>query len=110
MPLRGIDSFYSISLRRIAEEEKMKENEIIRDIEDIVKRTKGKYSIWYIGITNDPKRRRKEHEEENKNTKAWRDWKADTEAIARSVESYFKKKGMDGGTGGGENPTFVYIF
>jgi len=88
----------------------MKEDEIKQGIEDIVKRTKGKYSIWYIGITNDPKRRRKEHEEEGENTKVWRDWETDTKAIAESVESYFKKKGMKGGTGGSENPKYVYIF
>jgi hypothetical protein len=37
-------------------------------------------------------------------------WQADSEGIARDVEKYFLGKGMKGDTGGGENPTYVYIF
>lgn len=68
------------------------------------------YSIWTIGITDDPTRRRSEHEAEGKSCTYWRDWKADTETIARSVEAYFISKGMNGGTGGGDHPTYVYVF
>lgn len=68
------------------------------------------YKYWYIGITDDCARRRKEHEAEGKSCTYWSDWKADTETIARSVEAYFIDKGMKGGTGGGEHPTYVYVF
>ena len=68
------------------------------------------YSSWTIGITDDPARRKAEHEAEGKNVKSWQDWKADTETIARNVEKYFQDKGMKGSTGGGEHPTYVYIF
>lgn len=68
------------------------------------------YKIWTIGITEDPKRRKDEHEAEGKDVKYWHDWKADTEAIARSVEAYFLDKGMKGSTGGGDHPTYVYRF
>jgi len=64
------------------------------------------YSIWTIGITDNPDRRRKEHD----NPKYWKQWKADTETIARNVEKYFLDKGMNGDTGGGETPNYVYIF
>jgi len=89
----------------------MNENEIKQAIEKKVKNAKKvDYSIWYIGITEDPDRRKREHEDEGKNTKFWIQWKADTETIARNVEEYFIDKGMKGGTGGGENPTYVYVF
>jgi predicted GIY-YIG superfamily endonuclease len=68
------------------------------------------YSVWTIGITDDPERRKKEHENEGKSVEYWSHWKADTEAIARAVEAYFIDKGMKGGTGGGEHPTYVYVF
>jgi len=74
------------------------------------KKGSSQYSIWTIGITDDPKRRRDEHEAEGKNVKYWSDWEADTETIARNVEAYFIDKGMKGGTVGGEHPTYVYVF
>jgi len=85
----------------------MKESEIIKAIENRVMSAKTKkYSLWTIGITNDPDRRRVEHG----NPKYWMQWRADTEAIARNVEKYFLDKGMKGSGGGGENPHYVYIF
>jgi len=82
--------------------EKMNEREIINAIEGKV----SYYSIWTIGITNDPQRRRAEHDNPNN----WYHWRADSETIARNVEEYFIKKGMQGATGGGEHPIYVYIF
>lgn len=84
----------------------MNANEIIKAIGD-------RGSIWTIGITNDPERRRKEHEQDGKNTKYWHDWKADNVSVARDVERHFKNKGMDGGLGGDPDdtkPVYVYIF
>ncbi len=69
-----------------------------------------KYSIWTIGITDDPARRKREHGQEGKETKFWISWEADTEAIARKVEAYFVGKGMKGGVGGDTGGRFVYIF
>jgi len=68
------------------------------------------YSMWTIGITDNAERRKKEHEDEGKSVRHWSHWKADTEAIASVVEAYFIDKGMKGGTGGGERPTYVYVF
>jgi len=85
----------------------MRESEIIGAIDARVRNSKTvDYSIWAIGITNDPDRRRGEHGE----PEYWMSWKGDTETIARNVESHFIEKGMKGGTGGGERPTHVYIF
>ena len=69
-----------------------------------------KYRYWTIGITNNLKRRRQEHENDGKNVTHWNGWPADTEEIARDVEAHFLKYGMSGGGGGGQNPTYVYIF
>ena len=85
----------------------MKELEIKNAIEKRVKSTKSKkYSIWTIGITDDPDRRKAEH----KNPTYWMQWRADTDTMARNVEKYFKDKGMKGDVGGGKTPNYVYIF
>lgn len=80
----------------------MNESEIKGAIEKIVYY----YSAWTIGITDDPERRRTEHG----NPGVWHQWEADTETIARNVETYFLGKGMKGAPGGGEHPNHVYIF
>jgi len=73
---------------------------------DEIEKTVSIYSVWTIGITDDPKRRKEEHD----NPSVWYHWKADTEKIARDVEKHFIDKDMKGATGGGENPNYVYIF
>lgn len=83
-------------------------NELKIEIEK--QRGQSPYSYWTVGVTDDPKRRRGEHDAEGENTKYWHCWKADTEMIARSVEEWVIGKGMKGGTGGGTHPTYVYIF
>ena len=86
----------------------MQESEIIEAIRQKIGSTD--CNIWTIGITNNLVRRKAEHDGQGKNTKHWTDWKADTETIARNVEKQFLDKRMKGGTGGGEHPTFVYVF
>ena len=81
----------------------MSESEIKNAIEGIVS---GNYSRWTIGITDDPDRRKGEHD----NPKHWHQWKAHSEQTARNVEAYFQKKDMKGGGGGGDHPNWVYIF
>jgi len=80
----------------------MNESEIKKAIEGHV----STYSVWTIGITDDPERRKGEHG----NPAVWYEWKADSEDIARNVEKYFIDKGMQGGGGGGDHPNYVYIF
>ncbi len=72
-------------------------------------RVKSKYSIWTIGVTDDPERRKTEHTE-NDDTKYWKQWDADSETAARNVEKHFLDKGMKGGGGGGGSADYVYIF
>ncbi len=64
------------------------------------------YGAWTIGVTDDPGRRMREHN----NPTGWRHWDADTERIARDVEAFFVAEGMSGDTGGGGRADYVYIF
>ena len=41
--------------------------------------TKKDCTIWTIGITDDPDRRKSEHENDGKSVKYWKHWKADSE-------------------------------
>ncbi|MCK5633346.1 hypothetical protein KAH94_06330, partial [bacterium] len=67
----------------------MQKTEIIKEIENRVNRTEGKkYSIWTVGITNNPERRKGEHDDK-KSIKYWRDWKANSESDAREIEKHF---------------------
>ncbi len=69
-----------------------------------------KYGYWTIGVTNNLDRRKSEHASAGKNVDHWKGWPADTEKIARATEKRFTDLGMDGDTGGGTSPTYVYIF
>lgn len=64
------------------------------------------YTNWTIGITSDPERRKQEHG----NPFTWYQWKASSEGSARRIERYFLDKGMKGDAGGGDYPTYIYIF
>ena len=75
---------------------------IIAAIENFV----SNYSYWTIGVTDDPNRRKTQHD----NPSPWYQWNADSETVARDVEAYFLQKGMKGDTGGGGNADYVYIF
>jgi hypothetical protein len=86
----------------------MDTSEIISAIESKIRDTK--YFQWTVGITEDPQRRREEHENDKKDTKLWSDWKASSEKDARDAEQHFLDKGMNGSGGGGDSPIYVYIF
>ena len=91
----------------------MKKSEIIAAIEKKVGSTA--YSIWRIGITNDPnERKRYWTETEKQSTTSWSQWQADSLADAQAIESYFiNEKKMKGGTGGDMSAyrtAYVYVF
>lgn len=73
---------------------------------DIERIAGSSYSIWTIGVTDDPSRRKPEHG----NPSSWHQWDADSETAARNVERYFQDKGMKGGPGGPGRADYVYIF
>ncbi len=69
-----------------------------------------KYSIWTIGVTDDPPTRKSQHEKDGEDVKFWKQWATDNEKDGRDVEEHFIDKGMKGGTGGGGTADYVYIF
>lgn len=81
----------------------MTEQEIKTAIEGHIK---GSYSAWTIGVTDDPDRRKQEHD----NPKYWHQWNASTEDAARRIEKYFVDKGCKGAGGGKGDADYVYIF
>lgn len=93
--LVSLPSIYLVTRPRV--QGFFKESEMKIAIERVVGT---RYSIYTIGITDDPDRRRIEHDD----PKPWYQWRADTETIARNVEKHFLAKGMKGAPGGGEHP------
>lgn len=79
--------------------------EIVADIEKW--KTDIHYNKFYVGITDNIQERLFGYHKPNCGY-IYR--QADTEELARNVEKYFIKKGMQGGTGGGKRPTFVYVY
>ena len=88
----------------------LKAREIVYLIDYTVRESRSTYSDWRIGITNDPSGRYKRHQDEGRDTRLWKQWEADSETDARSVEAYFINKGMKGGVDGDTNGNFVYVF
>ena len=65
------------------------------------------YRYFYIGITDNIQERLFNYHQPDSGHNYFQ---ADTEEIARSVERYFLKKGMQGDTGGGKQPIYVYVY
>ena len=92
-------------------------NEIINDFNNFIRQHGA--SNCYIGITNNVSRRFKEHNLIDDNLKskdsriAWLWREAINEHEARNIETFYKNEYQDkisGGVGGGDNPTYVYIY
>ena len=83
-----------------------KEAEIKASVEKVVGNRR--IDVWTIGTTDNLDLRREKHGRPT----IWHYWKPDTEKTAKSVEAYFKGKGMKvySGEGAGKGKaTFVYI-
>ena len=80
---------------------------IIAAIETKIGNTK--YSIWRIGLTHTPNKRKTEW----KDPEHWSQWEANSLSDAQDIEAHFINLGMDGGTGGdleSRYKTYVYVF
>jgi hypothetical protein len=72
-----------------------------------------KYSIWRIGLTHDPAKRKQEWKDEGASVTSWAHWQADSLSDAQEIEAHFIKKGMKGGSGGdlsAYKAVYVYVF
>lgn len=85
---------------------------IMKKIEERVMSEEHKdYTMWTIGVTDDPNTRKDQHKSNSKNVDFWTQWNADNEKDARDIEEfYLKKKKMKGGGGGPGTADYVYIF
>ena len=85
--------------------------EILTEIDAHIDDCGGSYSDWYVGITEDAKRRVFEEHGvvKGKDPYIWRT--AVSSAAARDVEEHFLDLGCDGGGGGGnEDADIVYAY
>ena len=85
--------------------------EIINEIAAHIADLGGSYSEWYVGITENAKRRIFEEHgvEKDKDKYIWRT--ASSSSVARAIEKYFLDLGCDGGGGGGEyDAVIVYAY
>ena len=71
-------------------------------------------SRWYVGITNDPKRRKSEHQAEfGLSIRNYAVFYAYTKKTASQVEDYFSKKGTSncpGSRGAKDDSRWVYVY
>jgi hypothetical protein len=79
--------------------------------EHLAQSAKNNWSDFYVGITDNVEERLHGFHKVPKEGHWFIYCPADSEDIARNVEKYFLKKGMDGDTGGGDDDTiFVYCY
>ena len=89
----------------------MKKSRIIFEIERKVStERKIDYSTWIMGVTDTPKIRKDQHDNDGKDVKHWKDWSIDSEKDGRDIEEYFLDKGMNGDTGVRGSASYVYVF
>jgi len=79
------------------------EQQIVAEIERIVT---SNYSIWTIGMTEDPASCRMEHS----NPDIWYEWAVTPAASAENIERYFVSKGMGVGSSAVGGASYIYIF
>ncbi|MBT4326810.1 MAG: hypothetical protein HOD60_07860 [Candidatus Nitrosopelagicus sp.] len=88
----------------------MDKSRIISEIERRVNNfEKGDYAPWTVGISDTPKVRKDQHENDGKDIGRWKDWSLDSQKDGREIEDYFLGKGMRGDAGGG-SAGYVFIF
>jgi len=72
-------------------------------------------SRWYVGITNDANRRKKEHEiKNNRKCKYWKMWNMKSVRLSLALETSLHKQGLlDKDTKGGYNKKtskYIYVY
>ena len=68
---------------------------------------------WYVGITNDEKRRNAEHRTRLIDIKHWKCFDAETLLNANQIEAYFSELGtsnLPSKNGANKTSTYVYVF
>jgi hypothetical protein len=100
-------------LKRQKQEDKMasSKQEIIDKIAAHIADRGGSYSDWYVGITENAKRRLFEEHGVEKEKDKYISRTATSSSLARLVEKYFLDLGCDGGSGGGDDDAdIIYAY
>ena len=87
-------------------------HEIIKEIDEHIRKEKSGYPHWYVGITADPKQRLFSDHNVSKENAWWIYREAFSDTDARVIENFFlEQKGTQGGPGGGDSTSrFVYAY
>jgi len=94
-------------------ETKAIKGEITKHIKKSMGSNNPRFKNWYVGITNDIKRRRAEHNSKKIGIKYWKSFNAGSLKNANEVERYFSLKGTSNRpspNGANEKSIFVYVF
>ena len=84
---------------------------IIAEIAAHVADRGGTYPDWYVGITEDPRRRLFTEHNVDEAGGHWIYRECDSAQSARAIEKHFLNLGMQGGPGGGDNDAvYVYVY
>lgn len=87
-------------------------SEITKHIKKSMNSSEPRLNTWYVGITNDTKRRKAEHKVDKLGLKFWKTFDAETMENANEIESYFSKKGTinrPSKNGANKFSKFVYV-
>ncbi len=88
-------------------------SEITKHFSKSMNSEKPRLDSWYVGITNDTKRRKGEHRVNVLGLKYWKTFDAETMENANEIESYFSKKGtinLPSKNGANSFSKYVYVF
>ncbi len=85
-------------------------SEAITKISDYITEAGGGLHKWYIGVTANPENRVFDFHNVPKTVGYYIIVPCVSELAARNTEKHFLNEGMDGGDGGGNNPTHVYAY
>ncbi|NOZ46498.1 MAG: hypothetical protein GXO79_06915 [Chlorobi bacterium] len=87
-------------------------SEITKHIRKSMGSSKPRLNSWYVGITNNTKRRKAEHRVNVLGLKFWKTFDAETMENANEVESYFSQNGTinrPSKNGANKFSKFVYV-
>ena len=84
-------------------------SEITKHFSKSMNSEKPRLDSWYVGITNDTKRRKGEHRVNVLGLKYWKTFDAETMENANEIESYFSKKGTINLPSKNGANSFIYV-
>lgn len=87
--------------------------QITKHIKTSMKSNNPRLNGWYVGITNNTKRRKAEHRINVLGIKFWKTFETESMEKANEVEAYFSERGTanrSSSNGANRNSKFVYVF